>query len=202
MRPLYTEKVKFYKKEQAIKNILAKLKIVPVSEYEKQLEFYQELVDLNPEDSSYKEKVKFYQEQISENILAKLKTIPVSEYEKNKRLYEQLQILDPKNKKYQAKVEFYSQRISLAARKEVSNLFLNHFKKERRIRNFLRRDSKALYLYENNGYVRAVEVHFFKNMDWAASAITMGCAQKIKGWALKNMWIAGDDFVMAFDRND
>jgi tetratricopeptide (TPR) repeat protein len=82
--------------------ILAKLKTVPVSEYEKQLEFYQELVDLNPEDSSYKEKVKFYQEQISENILAKLKTIPVSEYEKKLKLYQELVDLNPEDSSYRA----------------------------------------------------------------------------------------------------
>ncbi|MFW7523692.1 hypothetical protein ACODM8_06040 [Vibrio ostreicida] len=55
------------KEQQVIEktaSILAKLKQIPVSEFEKNKESYQELVALHPDNEQYQEKVSFYEEKI------------------------------------------------------------------------------------------------------------------------------------------
>lgn len=47
--------------------LLAAVKQIPVSEYRKNLDIYEELVSLNPNNKKYQDKVKFYEQQI-ENI--------------------------------------------------------------------------------------------------------------------------------------
>jgi|GEM_PF-1777377 len=48
------------KKESKAKEILAKLKTIPVSKYNENMKFYQQLVNLYPENDAYKQKLNFY----------------------------------------------------------------------------------------------------------------------------------------------
>ena len=46
--------------------ILAKLKNIPVSQYEQNRSLYQQLVNFNPEEEKYKKKLSFYSEKIKQ----------------------------------------------------------------------------------------------------------------------------------------
>jgi len=49
------------------KELLAKLKNIPASEYENNRDLYQQLVDLNPDKNKYKKKLEHYSRKIAEN---------------------------------------------------------------------------------------------------------------------------------------
>lgn len=53
-------------KGQKTEELLSKLKSVPTKEYEKNMNLYQQLVNLNPGNETYQKKVSFYEEKIEE----------------------------------------------------------------------------------------------------------------------------------------
>lgn len=81
--------VELIEKAEATEKLLAELKVVPSSEYEKNIQLYSSLVALHPDDEKYKNKVSYY-----ENKLAEQKKIELAKKERKKVIEKQFSAWD------------------------------------------------------------------------------------------------------------
>ena len=94
---------KLLKAEKELK-ILEDLLGVSENDYSKNLELYSELLQVNPQNTLYKQKTTYYKEKI---LYEKVKRVPASDYETNYRMYVKLSHLNQQSELYKRKVDHY-----------------------------------------------------------------------------------------------
>lgn len=107
------------KKQAQEEQLVARLKLVPASNFKLNQQLYAQLKNLFPNNQKYQAKFEYYNDKHlavvdakrEENLLAMLKTIPASQVENNLNKYYELLELRPSNTRYQAKVTYYQGKL-------------------------------------------------------------------------------------------
>ena len=118
-----------------IAELTNKARTISPQDYTAMWSVYENLLQLDPDNETYREKVDWYKNKVEDERqkkaevkrLAKImeledrvRPMPVSNYNANLDVYEKLLQLDPYNKKYKNKVVFYRTKIDEQKRKEAN----------------------------------------------------------------------------------
>ena len=92
---------------------------IPATDYKTNMELYQRLMELDPDNAHYREKYAFYSTKYNDTSYAKadeetlfqeVLKVPEEDYETNMRLYKELMELNPDKALYRERYELYAKR--------------------------------------------------------------------------------------------
>lgn len=181
---------------------------IPASNYDENIDAYDWLLTLDPDNEKYLAKVAYYKKKRVDVQLEAARKIPASDYNANLRAYRWLLVLDPGNEKFQAKIDYYSDK-----KKEADAMARARRRKAEELALYSKSNEELCFYQSDKTFEILKGRKAFTPTEWrlinrkkfkiGSKATVLACAwgkpdkvnRDVGSWGIRRQWIYGTTYV-------